>query len=323
MQSGRVEKSRGEPSVSGEQSSEAKVADTGRRVTLAALWRGYRRSLAHFAARAREAPGFVVVIGLSLLAQVVTGAGLTGSWLLGGAAPFVQVISASVAAAIVLHFTPDAPAKPGPLRRPWLQLALVVGFVVLHFLVLAPQLPGGSNPVARLVSPLARLLGNVPFMNLLCVALPALILLPLARKPAEFGLRGFSVPLLAWLFLGYVPMLLLTVRPNMALLIGAAVYLVEAALPEEFLYRVLLQGRLERLFRERLHAIALAALAFGFMHLPINVQNYGWLTGTSYCLGINTFGGLFIGYLYSRSRSFPLIVLLHWWAGVAAGAANP
>src|SRR5262249_31307743 len=103
---------------------------------------------------------------------------------------------------------------------------------------------------------------------------------------------------------------------------GAIAYLLGAALPEELLYRAILQTRLERLLRDGALAVVFASVVFGFMHLPINARQYGWRTAGFFCIGQNAFGGFITGCIYHRTRSLPLAVLQHAWAGIVMGAAE-
>jgi membrane protease YdiL (CAAX protease family) len=94
-----------------------------------------------------------------------------------------------------------------------------------------------------------------------------------------------------------------------------------AAFPEEFLFRVLLQTRLEALLG-RWNGIALAALAFGLFHFPARLPLV-WLPLTHGSLApavlftvasvvtVQGSVGVMWGYLWSRYRNAWLQVLLH------------
>jgi len=89
--------------------------------------------------------------------------------------------------------------------------------------------------------------------------------------------------------------------------------LLGAALPEELLLRVTLQPRLAK-FVPIGWAILLQALLFSAAHLPQKLIGYqeSWIVAIGYSLTVNN--GLIGGYLWWRTRSLPLLLLLHLFA---------
>lgn len=98
--------------------------------------------------------------------------------------------------------------------------------------------------------------------------------------------------------------------------------IVEAGLVEEFFFRWLLQSRIAAITGSQLSAIFLMALAFGLAHAPgIWLRGAGvaeglgaapsLLTSVAYSVTSQGVAGLMFGVLWARTRSFPLIVLLH------------
>jgi membrane protease YdiL (CAAX protease family) len=89
--------------------------------------------------------------------------------------------------------------------------------------------------------------------------------------------------------------------------------LVRAALPEELLLRVTLQPRLAQ-FMSLGWAILLQALLFNFAHLPQQLfrDHQPLHLAVAYLLLIDN--GLIAGYLWYRTRSLPLLVILHLFA---------
>lgn len=92
-----------------------------------------------------------------------------------------------------------------------------------------------------------------------------------------------------------------------------------AGIPEELFYRVLLQTRLESVLG-RWNGIALASLLFALFHLPTRFVSWLAITGSptsSFILGLAavlTFqgaGGFLLGYLWSRYRNIWLNMLFH------------
>lgn len=86
-----------------------------------------------------------------------------------------------------------------------------------------------------------------------------------------------------------------------------------AALPEELLLRVTLQPRLAQ-FLPLGWAILVQALLFSVGHLPQQLLNYQrpFILALAYVLPINN--GLLGGYIWYRTRSLPLLLLLHLFA---------
>lgn len=89
--------------------------------------------------------------------------------------------------------------------------------------------------------------------------------------------------------------------------------LLGAALPEELLLRVTLQPRLAQ-FMTIGWAILAQALLFSAAHLPQKVIGYQetWMIAIGSSLVVNN--GLIGGYLWWRTRSLPLLLLLHLFA---------
>lgn len=89
--------------------------------------------------------------------------------------------------------------------------------------------------------------------------------------------------------------------------------LLRAALPEELLLRVTLQPRLAQ-FVPLGWAMLIQALLFSAGHLPQRMIGYQepWMVALGYSLTVNN--GLIGGYLWWRTRSLPLLLLLHLFA---------
>ncbi len=108
---------------------------------------------------------------------------------------------------------------------------------------------------------------------------------------------------------------------GMLALIGAAVVvpLLCAALPEEIVFRGLLQTRLEATLG-RIPAILLASLLFALWHLPTRYLLSSGVEGSAGDLGSVLLGtglpvfivGVIFGWAWDRWRSLPHLVLAHW-----------
>lgn len=300
----------------------------------------------HFVTRVLGSPALMAFLAAAFAGQVVVGQSVFGLGApLALLSAFGSFMAFSLVGVLIVFFTRDGAPPPPESRLPALQLLLVGAVVALHLILLLGIFPHpeiAENPVTAVfhrpfggtIRAVKSLLVSFDLYRAaataiaICVAqvtflviLPLVLLLPLSRRAEDYGLRGFDVRL--WLVLSafYVPAFVHSLDRYESLLAGSLVYFFMAALPEEFLYRALLQARLERVCRDGLTAVVIASLVFGLMHLPINSQAYGWPTGLAFCLGQNAFGGFLAGYLFLRTRSLPLVVLLHFWAGVATAAA--
>jgi len=106
----------------------------------------------------------------------------------------------------------------------------------------------------------------------------------------------------------------------------------EAGLTEEFLFRVLLQTRLEALLRNRTAAILAMAVLFGLAHAPGYVLRGGYvaegmaiapdpLTAAAYAIVVVSPIGFLFGVLWARTRSLGLVVLLHGFTDLVPNLA--
>lgn len=91
-----------------------------------------------------------------------------------------------------------------------------------------------------------------------------------------------------------------------------------AAIPEELFFRIYLQPRLAR-YLPLGWAIVVQALLFSAVHLPQHLIRfeYPWPLALAGVLSINN--GLIGGYLWSRTRSLPQLVVLHLLAYIRIG----
>jgi membrane protease YdiL (CAAX protease family) len=288
---------------------------------LRAALAAYARTLRRMTQRARHSPWLSGLCVVTVIAQAAFGFHGAGAWYGAVAFPAANLAFVSVALAIVDGLGP-APVVP-PLRVPRLQLAVVVVVVVIHCALLLHQAPDPRFADNALTLGLVRAARAIPRSEtasnlVVCVALPAFLLVTVSWSIPDFGLRGFRWPPAVGIGALYLPLFLFGGVPTPA---GAFSYLMVAALPEEFLYRALLQRRLSAQLRDPLVAVVIAAIVFGLMHLPIMTRTYGWPWGLFFCLGVNAFGGALLGYVYHRSQSLWLVVLVHFWAGLATGAA--
>lgn len=98
-----------------------------------------------------------------------------------------------------------------------------------------------------------------------------------------------------------------------SVLVLLAALIFQAALPEELLFRVTLQPRLAKLIPIG-WAILIQALLFGAGHLPQQLirNQEPFMLAAAYLMTIDN--GIIGGYLWYRTRSLPLLLVLHLFA---------
>src|SRR5580765_2358387 len=96
---------------------------------------------------------------------------------------------------------------------------------------------------------------------------------------------------------------------------------IEAGFVEEFFFRAILQSRLAVLLRSEWAAILVGGIIFGLAHVPglylrgaesegINEQLPVWFW-LSYCIANMSIAGIFLGIIWSKTRSLYLVMALH------------
>ena len=302
----------------------------------------YLKTCRNFCSCLKKAPLAGAFFAAAFLTQPFIGYHFLGTWWGAVFYPIGNFIFISTAGVIIYHFTKNRKREFPEFRFQRLQILIIVLAVSLHFTLLLGQFPDeniAENPATLflqnnvssfLIKPVASFLENLGlpgstvrqigtgYLNtVFCVFFPLLLLLPFSRKKNEYFLSRLNIRLLLSLFLMYVPFFFIGNRSLNTIFIFTAFYFFQAALPEEFLYRALLQARLQSLVRNKLNAIVTAALVFGLMHLPVNSRIYGWPLSIAFCIGGNAFGGFLIGYLFYRTRSLGMAILYHLWSGTA------
>jgi membrane protease YdiL (CAAX protease family) len=138
----------------------------------------------------------------------------------------------------------------------------------------------------------------------LCVAMIA-IQCVLGRGLHDMKESGYS----AGLLLGAAPLTFLWL-------------IVEVGIVEEFFFRALLQTRVARLLRSEAGGIVVASVLFGLVHAPgfylrtvASQETLGThpsvLMAVGYSLVVTSAAGIFMGVLWSRTRNFAAVVLVH------------
>jgi uncharacterized protein len=238
--------------------------------------------------------------------------------------------------ALSIALTRKATPPPIAVRRPTLELTVLLGFLLVYavlFLVWGMSATRAVVPAGREQELLVLLVKLVVH-----VGVPATLLALLGAKLAPLfssgvGRPGFWPPLLV---LGAIILALLSVvspalkeiaelHASAATLVWAApasfVWIaLEAGLCEEFLFRAVLQTRLAAVLDSEAGAVVTGALLFALAHVPgLYLRGHPGVDGYStdpvqviaFTVAVLSPLALLFGTLWARTRSLLLIVLLH------------
>lgn len=214
-------------------------------------------------------------------------------------------------------------SRPGPGLRPWLGAGLAVVLTVWQ--IIRP----GVMSLDWLYEPLREVLANLFFQAIA----PAAVLMMAGVSWKLLGLtRSMARRARRWGWLGWVLVALLALpailrlaslnplreKPlgvvPLALLAALAYALLAQAVPQEFLYRQVLQPRLQALLRQNTAAIVLQAVIFGLSGAGHWIaRGQPWPLALLTALLQSSTLGLFYGLLRDRTGSLVLPVLLHAW----------
>ena len=164
-----------------------------------------------------------------------------------------------------------------------------------------------------------RLLEFPVFTNgILWIALPLLLLGLFGYRPGELGVWSFRYGWLGLLIgaLTFLPFLPGAIAARGAEVVSPVVLLANFmnAFKEEFLFRGLLQTRMEALMGSPVDGMVVSALIFGLIHIPsggFRAYFTNPASALAYAL-VTGAGGLALGYLYLRTRSLVPGTLIHF-----------
>lgn len=238
-------------------------------------------------------------------------------------------------------------APPVAVRRPLFELGAVLAYLALY----AVLFTGWGLSAFKAAVPEGRLhdVLLVALKLVVHVVLPAGLILAIGGKlrplfAARLGTRGFWLALLVLgpAILGVLSVISpalkqiagLHATPVMTATAIAGAYLwlaVEAGLCEEFLFRAVLQTRLAAVLKSELAAALVGALVFGLAHVPgLWLRSDATVAGhapsvvavAAYAIAVLAPAGLFLGVVWSRTRSLLLVVLLHAMIDVLPNTAE-
>jgi len=232
--------------------------------------------------------------------------------------------------------TTGAKAPPIEVKRPGLES----GVIVLYLALYAVLFTGFGMSAARAAVPEGQT-QEVLVMGLKLLAhviLPALILVMLGARLSPLFQAGLSgrkfwrtLIVLGLIILGLLcvisPSLQNIAATNTAFATLAWVapvsfiwIAIEAGLNEEFLFRAVLQTRLQALFRSPWAGVFVSALVFAVAHAPglylrggaeVHGSSADLLQVIAYTFAVLAPMGLLFGLIYARTKSLLLVVLLH------------
>jgi membrane protease YdiL (CAAX protease family) len=102
-------------------------------------------------------------------------------------------------------------------------------------------------------------------------------------------------------------------HPLNQFLTSSACYFFAAGLPEELLFRVFLQTRLEAIFHRSLWAVWTASFIFGLAHIPIDLHGSfaHWPDALLSAFTFQMSAGIALGYAYMRTRNLAPVSIIH------------
>lgn len=212
-------------------------------------------------------------------------------------------------------FTRRREVETTRVRQPIIESAIALALVLVWMLFRVGQYTNVYTLPVVSVANVKDVMNTIAPKLLEMVVLPLALWLALGYRPRELGLRSMR-----W---DWVPPLI-----PMAVLLFAGLqnhapvewwnrfvyFLFGAGIPEEFLFRGLVQTRLVAWVKNPSWGLYLAALVFGASHLPINLSNArpdNWLSAFESAFTFQMSVGFALGYAYYRVRSLPPLMILH------------
>ncbi len=202
-----------------------------------------------------------------------------------------------------------------PIRRPAGETILALSLVALWMLYrIAEYMRAVVFPPTH-VGLCDDLMDTIVPKMIEMVVLPLILFLALRYSLPQLGL---GLPVRAWIP-ALLPLLALTIegvshiKPD-ALLTRTFCFYLGAGLPEELLFRGLLQPRLELLLKRPEWGLFLGAFIFGVTHLPIDLHGSGlanWETALESAFTYQMTIGLALGFAIQRSRNLWPLTLIH------------
>lgn len=212
-------------------------------------------------------------------------------------------------------FTRRREAESTPVRRPIIEAALALAFVLIWMLFRIGQFQNFyALPKLPILTTHDLFETIVPKM-LEMVIVPLALWSALRYRPRDLGLRlnwrdwiPAGVAMIALIGIG-----LANNKPQ-EWVESSIFFYFAAGLPEELLFRSILQTRVIALIKNPVWGLYLAAFIFGASHLPINLSNASannWLSAFDSAFTFQLSVGFALGYAYYRVRSILPLTFIH------------
>jgi membrane protease YdiL (CAAX protease family) len=247
---------------------------------------------------------------------------------------------------LVLALTRGTEAPAVPVERPRRELALVICYLVAYAAYFLGWAPGAVRAAAG--TGLYRELAVLLLKLGVGVSAPAVLLYLLGAQIGPLfdpGLKrkGFWPILLVVgpavaalvIFASGSPGIVHAEALPASVLVWAApvafLWVAATALTEEFVFRAVLQSRLQAVLGGALPAVAISALIYGLAHIPGiwlrgDAETLGYSRDlarvTAYVIAVFTPVGVLYGTIWARTRSLLLVILVHTFLSFTAKIAE-
>jgi CAAX protease family protein len=206
------------------------------------------------------------------------------------------------------------PLKPDPVRRPGIELAVALILVALWILYRIGDYWHWYTPPTFGINACSSLGDGVLLKMIEMVLVPFVFLLALRYSLPQMGFRWSKS---AWL-IALVPIAALVAYGLSHHSLGqfaasSGCFFLGAGLPEEFLFRGILQTRLEKVLRRPLWALWVASFIFGLAHVPIDLHGSfaNWQEALLTAFTFQMSAGVAFGYAYMHTRNLLPISIIH------------
>ncbi len=227
--------------------------------------------------------------------------------------PLLQIVGIVL---VYWFFTRREAAPSLPIPRPAAGTLLALFFVTLWMAYRVGQYMGSIAFPAVSIGFFGNVSETIVPKMLEMFFLPLAVFLLLRESPRLLGLnlgpRWVWIPALLLLLI-YSAFGLSHQKPE-GLLARTISFFFGAALPEEFLFRGILQPRLVALFKRPEWGIFVGALIFGVTHLPIDLHGAGltnWVAAFETAFTFQMGVGLALGYAFYRTKSIVPLSFIH------------
>ncbi|MDZ7859773.1 MAG: CPBP family intramembrane glutamic endopeptidase [Candidatus Krumholzibacteriota bacterium] len=292
------------------------------------IFQGYRIALLHFFSIAQKSIFLMIYLCVAFISQVIYGLDYFDNTIIAIGYSLGTFIFISIAFTLTYYFT-NKKLDNFEIKKLNIQLLIIGLVIIVHLVSVFGQFPDSyslksmTDPIRTTLHKQIWELGYSGKINaiiynfIVCVILPLTLIFLVSKQKTGFYFKRINLKILLLLLLLYFPIILFGYKSYNEIISDIPYYLFIAAIPEEILYRGFLQSRLEKKLKNPVNAILISSLIFGFIHLPINIKMYGEVTGFATCIGNNAFGGLFLGYLFYRTRSIWTVIIFHLISGIA------